>query len=354
MVQSPILFKSVLNKTSDDRGPDSGSAYVFDTTTGSELFKLTASDATSLAFFGASVAIDGTTATIGAPHDTGVAYQSGSAYIFDTSSGQQLLKLVASDAAQGDEFGLSVAISGNTAVVGAPFDDDAGPDSGSAYVFNADTGEQLFKLSASDAAAGDEFGHSVAISGTTAVVGAPFQSNGVFASGAAYVFDTITGEQLFKLVASDAIATGFLGYSVDVSKGMAIAGAFGDDDGGFVSGSAYVFDTATGEQILKLTASDAAQGDQFGFSVAISSGTAVAGANMDDDAGNSSGSAYVFKLCMCQADWNADGSIGIGDFTAYITDFNNQDPASDIAAPFGSVNFFDIVEFINQFDAGCP
>ena len=87
----------------------------------------------------------------------------------------QQQKLVASDAADSDQFGCSVAISGETVVVGAPFDDGAGgSDQGSAYVFVRSGGvwSQQQKLLASDAAAGDQFGNSVAISGETVVVGA--------------------------------------------------------------------------------------------------------------------------------------------------------------------------------------
>ena len=216
--------------------------YLFDVNTGEERFKLTPSDTLRIdVFFGVSVAIRGSTAIVGAYEDDTSGTVSGSAYVFDVATGAQRHKLTATDAAPGDKFGTSVAISGNIAIVGASGDDDAGSDSGSAYLFNLTTGQQLHKLTALDAAARDEFGRSAGISGNTAIVG-----------------------------------------------------SFGDDHAGERSGSVYLFDVSTGEQRLKLTASDAAAGDWFGHSVGISGNTAIVGAFNDDDAGGNSGSAYVF------------------------------------------------------------
>ncbi len=122
----------------------------------------------------------------------------------------QLAKLTASDANAGDWFGGGVAISGTTALVGARYDDDASGDSGSAYLYDFSDPNNIteIKLTASDAAAGDVFGHLVAISGTTALVGAHGNDDAGSESGSAYLFDVATGVQLFKLTASDANAPG--------------------------------------------------------------------------------------------------------------------------------------------------
>jgi hypothetical protein len=125
------------------------------------------------------VAIDGTTIVAGAHGDDDAGSRSGSAYVFHTSDGvtySQVAKLTASDAAEWDRFGWSVAIEGDTIVVGAHYDDDGGSNSGSAYVFRtSDDGAtyvELAKLTAADAASSDYFGASVAIAGDTIVVGA--------------------------------------------------------------------------------------------------------------------------------------------------------------------------------------
>jgi WD40 repeat protein len=187
-----------------------------------------------------------------------------------------------------------VAISGNTAIVGAHGNDDGGSGSGSAYLFDVATGVQLTKLNANDAAADDLFGYSVGISGNTAIVGAYGNDDSGSFSGSAYLFDVTTGLELSKLTASDAAARDGFSFSVGISGNTAIVGAFGDRVAGLDTGSAYLFDVAAGTQISKLTASDAAEDDLFGWSVAISSNRAIVGAWGNDDAGSSSGSAYLY------------------------------------------------------------
>ena len=275
-------------------GAISGSAYLFDTATGAQLQKLTATDGAAFDEFGGSVALSGDTALVGAGRDDDNGVVSGSAYLFDTGTGAQLQKLTATDGAEFDQFGFSVALSGGTALVGAFGDDDNGTTSGSAYLFDTATGAQLQKLTAPDGAANDQFGGSVALSGGTALVGARSDDDNGTNSGSAYLFDTVTGALLHKLTAPDGAANDLFGGSVALSGGTALVGALDDDDNGTSSGSAYLFDVATGDFIQKLTAPDGAANDFFGFSVALSGSTALVGALDDDDNGTSSGSAYVF------------------------------------------------------------
>ncbi|MGD9128483.1 MAG: Ig-like domain-containing protein, partial [Planctomycetia bacterium] len=210
-------------------------------------------------------------------------------------------KLLADDGEAGDIFGCSVAIDGNMAIVGACQDDNGYSDTGSAYIFEkTETGwVQMAKLTADDFAASDIFGGSVSISGTTAIVGACQDDNGYSDNGSAYVFEkTETGwVQMAKLTANDAAAGDYFGYSVSISGTTAIVGAYRDDNGYSDNGSAYVFEkTETGwVQMAKLAANDAAAGDDFGYSVSISGTLAMVGAIYDDDAGSSSGSVYVFE-----------------------------------------------------------
>ena len=148
------------------------------------------------------------------------------------------------------------------------------------------------KLLADDGAAGDSFGISVAVSGDTAVIGA-YGDDGL--SGSAYVFVRADGtwSQQAKLTAADVAIGNYFGYSVSVSGDTAVIGAYADDDKGSGSGSAYVFVRAAGgtwSQQAKLTADDGANFDRFGGSVAVSGDMAVIGAFIDDD----KGSAYMF------------------------------------------------------------
>ena len=220
----------------------------------------------------------------------------------------ELTKLLADDGAAGDMFGLSVAVTGNTAVVGAFQDSDQGASSGSAYVFR-DSGlswVQDAKLLASDSAAGDFFGRAVGISGDTAVVGAHLDNHAATSSGSAYAFwyDDIgsSWSEEDKLVPSDAAVDQRFGCAVAVVDGparRAVFGAWQDAENGSNAGSAYVFryDDIGSSWIeeAKLLSSDGAEGDHFGYSVAISGDAVVVGAHQDDDNGSSSGSAYVFR-----------------------------------------------------------
>ncbi|CAK0819345.1 unnamed protein product [Prorocentrum cordatum] len=214
-------------------------------TSGAQLLKLLAGDGVAWNGFGKSVAVssDGARVVVGADcyyNDD----RAGSAYVLDGATGERLLKLVASDGAPADLFGCSVAVSSDGArvVVGATGDETIG----SAYVLDGTTGERLLKLVASDGAPYDRFGVSVAVSsdGARVVVGASTDDDQGDNSGAAYVFDGTTGERLLKLVASDGTEYHKFGNSVAVSSDGArvVVGAYYDDDQGDKSGAAYVFD----------------------------------------------------------------------------------------------------------------
>ena len=268
-----------------------GSAYLFDVASGQERFRLTPSDGLLVREFGGSVGISGNTAIVGTHPDAADNNGFGVAYLFDVTTGQERLRLTPDGDVPLSEFSYAVAISGNTAIVGARGGDVSR--SGSAFLFDVHTGRQLFKLTPSDGRANDVFGEAVAISGNTAIVGAALHGEAGNETGAAYLFDVTTGEQLFKLTASDGAQGDEFGWSVAIDGNTALVGAYLDDDDGNLSGAAYLFDVITGQELLKLTASDAAEGDYFG-TVGISGNVSIVGAHRDDDAGSSSGSAYLF------------------------------------------------------------
>ncbi len=290
-------------------GVDAGSAYVFVRPAGNwtQQAKLTASDASGGDLFGVSVAVQDDTAVVGAfwdDHAGGI--NAGSAYVFIRSGGvwTQQTKLVASDAAEDDFFGNRVALSGDTAIIGAWDDTNAGgTDAGSAYVFVRSGGvwNQQAKLVASDGAAHDLFGSSVGLSGDTAIVGAQrADHDGLASAGAAYVF-VRTGSvwtQQQKITASDAAAVDLFGQSVAIDTDTIVVGAVYDDHSGEISaGSAYVFVRSGGmwTQQAKLTASDAAANDNFGYKVGVAGNAIAVGAVQDDHAGGiDAGSAYLF------------------------------------------------------------
>jgi hypothetical protein len=200
----------------------------------------------------------------------------------DTVS-QSLARFVAGDRAAADEFGYSIAVSGNTAVVGARYDDhDALTDAGAAYVFTLVSGvwTQQAKLVAGDAASNDRFGTSVAIDGNTILVGASYDDtiNGVN-SGSVYIFDRVgTNWSLTDwLKASDGAVDDLFGSSVSISGDWAAVGAYGVSGD---TGEAYVFERISGVwwDAVKLTDATGAIGDRFGRAIAISGDTMMVGA----------------------------------------------------------------------------
>ncbi|WP_417910106.1 FG-GAP repeat protein [Candidatus Electronema sp. PJ] len=294
---------AVVGAIADDS--DSGSAYVFVRDADgkwSQQAKLTADDGAAHDWFGFSVAVSGNTAVIGALGDTDNGNQSGATYVFVRAADgtwTQQVKLLASDRAPGGLFGMSVAVSGDTAVIGDPSSD-------AAYIFiraGGDTWMQQAKLRASDGAAGDLlFGRSVALSEDTAVIGAYGDDD----KGSAYVFVRAadgTWTQQAKLLASDRLFDDSFGVSVAVSGDMAVIGASEDEYSkrGRSSGSAYIFVRAadsTWTQQAKLLAPEGTTNDRFGNSVAVSGDTVVIGTPWDNDAVYyaSVGSAYVLRL----------------------------------------------------------
>jgi len=240
----------------------------------------------------------------------------------------EVIKAVASDRAANDNFGLAISISGDYAIVGSPNEDEdaAGANNlsgaGSAYVFERDASGnwlQVQKIVASDRAMSDAFGFSVAISGDYAVVGAPFEdhdaagSNTAASAGSAYVFERNgagTWIEVQKIVASDRTTNDYFGIQLTISGDYLIVGAsYEDDDEAGLNpfssaGSAYVFERDGGgawNQAQKLVASDRAANDAFGFSLSISGDYAVIGAYTSDldEAGinllSNAGAAYIFE-----------------------------------------------------------
>lgn len=286
-----------------------GSAYVYRRTgpnTWEPADKLAASEAAASSQFGGAVAISDRFAIVGARYEDGGGNSRGAAYIFertDPTTWQEVDRIVAGDAADYDNFGNAVAISGEYAIVGALQDDDTETDSGSAYIFERQPDGQwleVSKLTASDPEHNADFGWSVAISGTYAMVGALNQDDGGTAQGAVYVFER-TGPGTWtprpKLTAGEASNYDYFGTSVAISGEFAVVGAYYDGDGGTLSGAAYFYrrdGLGNWDETDRLLPSDGADNDQFGFSVGISGDHAVVGANENDTSALGAGRAYQF------------------------------------------------------------
>ena len=285
--------------------------------------KVTASDGTANSYFGSAAAVNGSTALIGADGEN--SFQ-GAAYLFTNSNStwSQGQKLTASDGLAGDEFGYRVALADDTLLVGAFTATVGGVASqGAAYVFNASNGtwSESQKLTASDGGLFDNFGASVALDGSTLVVGANGATvGGNAAQGAVYVFTQSNGTwtQTQKLTANDGAAYDNFGLSVALKGSTILVGspraAIGGNAG---QGALYVFTESNGtwSQTQKLTASDGAANDSFGESVALDGSTALIGAyNATINGHTWQGAAYFFT--ESNGSWSEGQKLTASDGTA--------------------------------------
>ncbi|MFI4968861.1 MAG: FG-GAP repeat protein [Lysobacterales bacterium] len=280
--------------------PSTGAVYVFTLTDGSwsQTQKLTADDGQGNDNFGYSIGFSGTTALIGADGATvGSNGFQGAVYVFTESGGTwtQGQKLVASDGGIGDIFGYSIAFDGATAVIGAYANNGY---QGAAYVFGETNGtwSQSQKLVASDGASNTYFGYATALSGSTLLVGSwGANPGGNDTQGAAYIFTESGGTwtQTQELVSDDGAPGDKFGHSVALQGTTALIGA----DGNGNQGSVYAFGATDGVfvQSQKFVASDGGPGDQFGLPVTLDGNTALVGSWLwFSPESTMPGSAYFF------------------------------------------------------------
>ncbi len=317
----------------DAGGSISGKAYIFNVTTGQLVWTLNNPNAYSTGefdYFGSSVAISGNYAIVGAKNeDDAGGTTSGKAYIFNVTTGQLVWTLNNPNAystSESDNFGYSVAISGNYAIVTAHQEDDSGgTNSGKAYIFNVTTGALLWTLNNPNVystSAGDQFGISVSISGQYAIIGTWGEDDtSGLVSGKAYIFNVATGQLVWTLNNPNVYSTSEgdnFGWSVAISGNYAIVSAMSEDNFGgstIQSGAAYIFNVTTGALVHTLnnpTAYSSGQSDYFGSSVAISGNYAIVGASSEDDAGSGSGKAYIFNVTTGQLVWTLNNPNAYG------------------------------------------
>jgi ELWxxDGT repeat protein len=267
--------------------------------------------------FGRSVDISGEWAIAGSPGYDGNAANQGAVYFLRQNQGGPDKwgvfgsPLTATDATIEDQYGVSVSIDGDWAIVGAYRHDVSGrADQGEAYILHFDSGAnqwiEVTRITADDGAAGDYFGYSVSISGDYAIVGAyQHDVRGRADQGAAYIFyrnqdGADQWGQVAEINSNDGAAADYFGYSVSISGEYALVGAYQHDVSGRSNqGAAYVFQQDLGGsdmwgQVKELNGSGPAADDQFGYAVSISGDTALVGARYSDYTGSNSGAAYIF------------------------------------------------------------
>ncbi|MCC7389438.1 MAG: FG-GAP repeat protein [Phycisphaerales bacterium] len=304
----------------DDQGTNAGAAYIFfyGPNGWQSEAKVYASEPSAGSLFGRSVAAERDCVVVG---HLGANGSAGAVYVFEKvgDTWGEPAKLVAADGMGQDYFGSSVAVCGDTIVVGAPGANDPMTDSGAVYIFKRTNGswEQAAKLTLAGGEEFDNFGNAVAISGTEMIAGAP--GRGTEAEGEAYIYSNAGGGWHRTAILADGNATpwSYFGLSVDIDAGWAVVGAPLDNDSGIDSGSAHVYRKGGSGWVedAVLFDDEGTSGDRFG-QVAIWQGTIVAGAPFHDGAGSNAGAVFVFSRDA--SDWGAPSRFTLVSATGTI------------------------------------
>lgn len=303
--------------------------------------------------FGYSIAADQNYIVVGAWGNQDSGLFTGAVYVFSALSGFELHKIVPADATMNNFIGWDVAIEDGVIAIGSPVNFVDGIEVGAVYLFDASTAVQLDKLSPDDPGGFDQFGYSVAMEDGIVVVGSRFDDDHGTDSGAIYLFDAATGAQTHKLLPDiTGRLGGNLGQDVSIKNGVVAGGSPGESGlGNIEAGAAYLFESFTGNQIARVLVSNGDTGDAFGTSVALHSNRLTVGAPMEDEMGDDAGAVYQFFLpgSGCEADINYDGSLNFFDVSQFINAFNAQHPTADFDDN-GIWNFFDISVFLKAFN----
>jgi uncharacterized repeat protein (TIGR01451 family) len=315
----------------------SGAVYIYDRDLTLHQ-KLTVSDGSRGDQFGATLALSNDTLIVGALNNAGTTGSlSGAVYVFHWDGHTWALsqKLTAGDARPFDNFGFSLAVDGNVVVIGAPFHEGTGANSGEAYVFewNGKTWSQTARLTASDAAAGDEYGSAVAVSGNFLAVGARADDmNGMQDAGSAYVYERSGSSwrdaaHLFGQAAGDRF-----GVAVSMDGDQLLIGALlHNGNGQPESGAAYLYQRLAGTWVQSgAPILGTAAGDRFGQAVSIDRGDLLVGAYLGDTDAKDAGYAKVCPASPSTADLSltktGPTSAKPGDTITYTLTVNNSGP----------------------------
>ncbi|GAB5496635.1 MAG: hypothetical protein Phyf2KO_17150 [Phycisphaerales bacterium] len=257
-------------------------------------------DAEAASLFGSDIEIDDGLVVVGAFGGNAGEVDCGTAYVFEAESGKQLYKLVPPEPREWLGFGWSVAIGSGIVAVGAIHDDGNADHSGAVYLFDAKTGELRHKIFPDDGRPHDEFGLCLAIDGDLVAVSHGFHSESRDYAGAVYLFDLTTGEQVHKLSNPNCNSRNYFGRAIDLSEGILVVGDPDESDG---SGAAYVFNTETGTLLQTLHSRTREKDERFGWSVGISGDLIAVGSPFSNARLPSAGFTELFDCQTGDAYW---------------------------------------------------
>lgn len=323
------------------------SVRLFNATDGTLLRVLSPDDTLPVHSFGRSIAIDNGIIAVGAYYDDDNGDFSGSVYLYDINTGEQIHKLIADDGMPSDYFGISVAMDNGKLAVGASGHDALGPSSGAIYLFDVNTGQQLHKYLADDGRGNGNLGQDLTMGDDIVIAGVSGDwENGSY-SGAMYFFDADAGDQLAKVFPETTNSYDYFASAVSFSDGYIAVGSEGYKvNGQNRVGTAYLFDASTGAQIAQFLPSDTVNSFYFGNSISLDGGDLIVG---------SYGGVYYFNVntLVCPPDLTGDATLDFFDISAFLKAFIANNPEADFNND-GNSDFFDVSTFLQLFAAGCP
>ena len=275
-----------------------GRAYVYDTKTGTLLHTFDNPTPADGDRFGIRLAMDGDYAVIGAWSDDTLVDHTGAAYIYHMETGELIHTVDNPEPANADHFGYDIAAAGGYTAIAAADDDDPFGDSGSVYIFDILSGNLIHTIRNPSPNTGDDFGHSVGMSDEYVVISAPYDDTTGTNHGRVYVFDVTTGSLIYTFDNPDPDDSDRFGLRADVSGHYALIAAYEDDVAASNAGAVYIYDLRNGSHIQTLLyQNDASASDGFGINLAIHNNHIAVGANLDDQpSATDAGSAYLYKI----------------------------------------------------------
>lgn len=329
-----------------------GRVHLFRAGDGSHLRTLVSDAPSGESRFGSSVAADGGRLLVGAPGTDWITPY-GAAYLYQITTGELIRTFTPPVTDKIKNFGQTVTMSGSRAAVAQRWGTSQLGFAGTVFLYDTSSGELVRVLTPTAADGDDIFGYSLGMDQGTLAVGSPYlpwAGGDDVGYGAVHLFDPHEGEALGVLPAPHGLAYSF-GSSVAVGNGRVLVGANSDSGRGVRAGSAYLYESATLLPVTEIGPELPGHLDRFGSSVSITEGLGFVGAPFY----GSGGAAYTFDLSLerCPGDFDGDRQATVHDLTVFIELFRLRHPATDLAAPFGVHNVFDVIAWIELYVAGC-
>ncbi|MFG0246567.1 MAG: GC-type dockerin domain-anchored protein [Phycisphaerales bacterium JB052] len=313
---------------------DAGCVYVYDTQTQALLYTLTSPTPGVGDEFGFAVALDGDLLCVGVPNDDQLVEDGGAVFLFDLSTGIMLEKLLPDNPDAFDRFGISVAVNTEYIAAGNLNDNDAGQFVGSIEVFDRVSHAHIGKLLPDDPSDLTGVGRRIAMNGDGLVAGAAFSNLGGVDAGAALLFELSTMSHVYTVQGGDTASGDQFGGAVAITDDRIYVGAENNDDYGVDGGAVYMFDRATGEELVQMWPHDFDQGNSFGSAIHVDGDRLIIGARKNDTEGINRGRVYLFnaRTGQLQASFQRDAAFNNDQLGVALAALGDEVIASSVRA----------------------